>query len=301
MTVEIAEVAQDILRVDCGQVPVFLMPQMAYLVIGDEASALIEPGCTTAAAKLLSHSSRLGLELERVAYIIPTHIHVDHGGGTGFLLQHLPKAKAVLHPKGVAHMKDPSRLILGTSLAFGDTWEEHFGPILPVPEDRMLVAEEGEVISLGNRDLTIIFSPGHATHHISIFDSLTRGMFSGEALGFPSDASPDLVLPGGIPPFAPEAYVESIEKLEKLSPKQIFYSHLLGVWINEDNRLIRAVKESTLAFNRIVEQAVEDGEDDRQILQRLLDYVRQYSPEAQDLGAFMFDPSGYIDYYRNRR
>ena len=270
-------------------------------MIGDEASALVEPGCTTSATRLLNEEGQLGLDMKGVSYIIPTHIHVDHAGGIGFLMQHMPGARAVLHPKGALHMKDPSRVIQGTSLAFGDTWEEHFGPILPVLEDSIHVVGDGEVISLGNRDLTVIFSPGHATHHISILDSLTRSLFSGETLGFPSELSPDLVVPGGIPPFDPELYLQSIEKLGKLSPKQIFYSHLLGEWWNEDNRLIRLVKECTLAFNGIVGQAVEAGEDDEQIRKCLLDYLKQYSPEAQDLGTFLFDPSGYIDYYRNRQ
>jgi len=299
MTVEVAEVAQGVLRIDCGQVPVFLHPQVAYLVIGDEASALVEPGCTTSATRLLNEEGQLGLDMNSVSYIIPTHIHVDHAGGIGFLMQHMPGARAVLHPKGALHMKNPSRVIQGTGLAFGETWEEHFGPILPVPEDRILVVEDGDAISLGNRDLTTVFTPGHAPHHISVLDSLTGGLFSGEALGFPAELSPDLVVPGGIPPFDPELYLQSMEKLERLSPKQVFYSHLIGEWWNEDNRMIRLAKECTLAFNRIVGQAVQAGEDDEQIKGHLLDYLRQYCADASDLGAFMFEPSGYIDYYRN--
>jgi len=212
MTVEVAEVAQGVLRIDCGQVPVFLHPQVAYLVIGDEASALVEPGCTTSATRLLNEEGQLGLDMNSVSYIIPTHIHVDHAGGIGFLMQHMPGARAVLHPKGALHMKDPSRVIRGTGLAFGDTWEEHFGPILPVPEDRILVVEDGDAISLGNRNLTTVFTPGHAPHHISVLDSLPHDSIEGKrALLRQPDHS--VVL---IPPLPYEVRVEYLLRRQSL-------------------------------------------------------------------------------------
>lgn len=211
-----------------------MMPQVAYLLV-DHTSVLIEPGATVAASRLLDDSDRLGLDLDKISYIIPTHIHVDHGGGAGYLAQKLPQAKVVLHPRGTPHMIDPSKLIQGTRLAFGEDFEEGFGPILPIPEGQIHVARDGEEIRLGKRELKILFSPGHASHHISMLDSLSRGLFCGEALGFPLDSAPDVVLPAGIPPFDPEAYLKTIKKLEKLSPKLLFYSHI-GVRNNVDNQ-----------------------------------------------------------------
>lgn len=296
--VQISEVAQSTYLLDCGEIPVFLMPQVAYLLL-DDMSVLIEPGCTTAASRLLSESSQLGINLEKLSYIIPTHIHVDHGGGAGYLAQNLPQAKVVLHPRGAAHMVDPSRLIQDTRLIFGENCLEAFGPILPVPEDQIHVAEDGEVIPLGKRALRISFSPGHASHHISIHDTLTNGLFCGEALGFPLDSVSDILLPAGIPPFDPELYVESIYKLEKLSPELLFYSHI-GARGNADKR-IKAVKETSIAFGKIIGKSVEAGEDDQRILERLSEYVTGYSPEAEIPASFQLTLSGYLDYFRNRK
>lgn len=299
MTVEIKELVQSTYLLDCGKVPVFLIPQVSYFLI-DDACALIEPGSTTATLKLLSDSSDLGLDFEKIAYIIPTHVHVDHAGGAGYLAQNLPWAKVVLNPKGAAHMTDPSRLIQATRHAFGENFEEAFGSILPVPENQIHVAEDGEVIRLGKRELKIIFSPGHASHHISILDSLTGGLFCGEALGFGLDGAADIVLPAGIPPFDPKAYLETIEKLERLAPELLFYSHV-GVSGNEDNHRIAQVKESSIAFATIVQEAVAAGEDDQRILERLHEYVEARSPGAQLSRPLQMEPSGYIDYFRNKR
>jgi len=299
MAVEIKEVAPSTYLLDCGEVPFFMMPQVAYLLV-DHTSVLIEPGATVAASRLLDDSDRLGLDLDKISYIIPTHIHVDHGGGAGYLAQKLPQAKVVLHPRGAPHMIDPSKLIQGTRLAFGENFEEGFGPILPIPEGQIHVARDGEEIRLGKRELKILFSPGHASHHISMLDSLTRGLFCGEALGFPLDSAPDVVLPAGIPPFDPEAYLETIKKLEKLSPKLLFYSHI-GVRNNVDNQLIRRVKESSIAFAKIVQEAVQAGEDDQKIMERLSKYVESCSPKARLPESILTNPSGYIDYFRNKR
>ena len=243
---------------------------------------------------MLSNSGKLGLHLEDLSYIIPTHVHVDHGGGVGYLSRNLPKAKVVLHPRGAVHMTDTSRLVQGTRLIYGEDFEEAFGPILPVPEERIHVARDGEVIPLGKRELRIIFSPGHAPHHISILDSLTQGLFCGEALGVTTDSAPDVALPDALPPFDPELYLQSIEKLEKLSPKLLFYSHF-GVRSNADN-LIKQVKASSIFYSEVVRRSVELGEDDQRIHARLSEYVKRLSPEAELLGVL-----GYVDYFKNRR
>ena len=296
--VQMKEVAGRTYLLDCGEVPVFSMPQVAYLLL-DDLPVLIEPGCTAAASRLLDDSSRLGLHLENLAYIIPTHIHVDHGGAAGYLARKFPEAKVVVHPRGAAHLKEPSRLIQGTSFVFGPQWEEAFGPILPVPEDQIHVAQDGEVIPLGERRLTVFFTPGHAPHHIAIHDSLTNGLFCGEALGFVSDTMPDIPLPAGVPPFDPELYIETIDKLAKLSVKLLFYSHI-GVG-NEADKLIKLVKETSIAFGKIIQKGVEAGEDDRAILGRLSEYVKSYSPKAELPMSFQLTLSGYLDYFRNKR
>ena len=298
MTVQIREVAQSTYLLDCGKDPVFQLSQVAYLLVGDKP-VLIDPGPTSAASELLSNSSGLGLDLEDLAYIIPTHIHLDHGGGVGYLVQNLPKAKVVLHPRGVGHMIDPSRLIVGTRAAFGEDFEETLGPILPVPQDRVHVAEDGEVIRLGERDLRIFFSPGHAAHHIAIQDSLTGGLFCGDALGYISEDMPGMAMPVGLPPFDVAAYLETIDRLAGLSPSILFYVHHRAR--SEVDDLIRRVREMHIAFGDIAQKALEAGEDEQKISERVLEYLRKYAPEAELPVVVEASVSGYVEYFRNRK
>lgn len=298
MTVQIREVAQSTYLLDCGKDPVFNLSQVAYLLVGDKP-VLIDPGPTSAASELLSNSSALGLDLGNIAYIIPTHIHLDHGGGAGYLVQNLPKAKVVLHPRGAGHMIDPSRLIQGVRFVFGENFEETSGPILPVPENRIHVAEDGEVIRLGKRDLRIFFSPGHAAHHIAIQDSLTGGLFCGDALGYISDDMPGMPMPVGLPPFDVEAYLETIDRLAGLSPSILFYAHHRAR--SEVDDLIRRVREMHIAFGDIAQKALEAGEDEQKISERVLVYLRKYAPEAELPIIVEASVSGYVDYFRNKK
>jgi len=295
---QITEVAQNTYLIDLGENPVLGIPEKTYLLV-DDVSVLIEPGSTTTASKLLTSSKELGLSLDNIGYIIPTHIHVDHGGGAGYLAQHLPQAKVVLHPKAVAHMIDPSRLIQGTRVVFGENFEEAFGPILPVPESQIHAASEGEVIRLAKRELRIVFSPGHASHHISIQDSLTKGLFCGEALGLPSANMPDIPLPAAAPPFDLQLYLKTMEKLRRLSPKLLFYSHN-GVGSDAEN-LIQRAKENTLAFGNIIQSTLEAGEDEQKILERVSKYVKELFPEVELTGVSQLSVFGFIDYFRNKR
>lgn len=297
MTVQIRQVAQSTYSLDCGQDPIFSINQVGYLLV-DDMPVLIDPGSTSAASAMLDNSSKFGFDLEDLSYIILTHIHVDHAGGAGYLAQRLPKAKVVLHPRGVGHMVDPSRLVRNFGRVFGENFEEILGPILPVPRDRMLVVEDGEVIRLGQRDLKMHFSPGHAPHHLAIQDTLTRGLFCGDALGFISDSTPEIPFPVGLPPFDPEAYLESIENLASLRPRIIFYAHH-GARSDVDH-LVRRVKEICTAFVSIIKEAVEAEEDVQKISDHILEYVKGFSQEAELPIIVEASVSGYVEYFKKK-
>ena len=298
MTVRIEEVARNTYLLDCGREPTFSLPQVAYLLY-DDAPVLIDPGSTSAASALLADASSLGFDLQELAYIIPTHIHLDHGGGAGYLAEHLPKAKVVLHPRGTAHMIDPSIMVRSARLVFGDDFEKMLGPVIPVPEQRIHIAQDGEVIRLGKRDLKIVFSPGHAVHHIAIEDSLTGGLFCGDALGFITEDMPDTPFPVGLSPFNPEAYLETIDRLAALSPEIIFYAHHRAR--TEVKELIGRLKGITITLGEIIRGAIEAGTEEAGIFELVLEYARRFSA-GSDLPIIVeVGISGYVDYYRNRK
>ena len=298
MTVRIEEVARNTYLIDCGKDSIFSLPQVAYLLI-DDLPVLIDPGSTSVAAELLPSVGDLGIDVRELAYIIPTHIHLDHGGGAGYLTQHLHKPKVVLHPKGAEHLAEPTRLVRGARLVFGNNLEETMGPVLPVPRERIHVAEDGEVIRLRSRDLTIIFSPGHAAHHIAIQDSLTGGLFCGDALGFITESMPDTPFPVGLPPFDAEAYVKSIDKLAALSPNIIFYAHHRAR--TEVKELTSRLREVCITLGEIIQGAIQAGMEEAEIYQRVLEYVRSLWAGAALPIMVEAGISGYVQYYQNRK
>jgi len=298
MAVQIRNVAQDTYLLDCGRDPFFSTSNIAYF-LDDEMPALIDPGSGTAAAELFDGMSLLGIDLQRLSYIIPTHIHLDHGGGAGYLAQRLSKPKVVLHPKGAAHLTDTSVLVRGARLIFGQDFEQSLGPVIPIPKERVHVASDGEVIRLGKRELKIIFSPGHAVHHIALFDSLTRGLFCGDALGFLAESMPDVPFPVGLSPFDPRAYVQTIDRLAALRPEVVYYAHHGPR--TEVDQLMGKVKDICLAFDDIFHKGILAGEDGQQISQRILDYSSGLAQQAELPVFARVGISGYIQYYRNHR
>lgn len=291
----VTEVAENIYLLDCSEEASFSLSEMAYLITGN-APVLIEPGSTTTASRLLSLSKGYGFDLSSLVYIIPTHIHVDHGGGAGYLAQQLPDVKVVLHPRGARNMVDPSKLIEATRMVFGPDFEERFGPILPIPERQMHLAQDGEVIHLGKRDLKIVFAPGHASHHISIWDSLSEGVFSGEALGFIYNTMPDFPLPAAVPPFDLQLYVQTIDRLASLSPKIIFYSHCGPRY--HPQPLINRIRENSIVFGEIVEKALKEGKTETAIWKLLSDYVTEKVPGGNLTPEFLLTLSAYVGYFK---
>ena len=269
---------------------------VSYVVRGQKA-ALIEVGPTNNAPLIEEGLEKMKLDLKELAYIIPTHIHIDHGGGVGWWAKKLPHVKIVIHPLGVPHMIDPTRLNASTKLAFGDGFESRYGTIQPVPQTQVHTAKDGEVLSLGGRELKIIFTPGHAPHHISLWDAKTRGLFGGEALGIPSEGS-DIPFPACAPPaFDMDQYLATAEQLRSLNPSILFYSH---DGIGRDvSRLIDLLQIHTRAFGAILEPAVKAGESKEQMGQRLKDYIFKTTGTVSDYAPDMA-VMGYALYFKRK-
>ncbi|MFC1906915.1 MBL fold metallo-hydrolase [Chloroflexota bacterium] len=256
MDIDIQSVVDKIHRLQV-KLPAIEWPSTVYLIdVG--RGVLVEPGPTAAVPAIQEAMKQLGMrELE---YIIPTHIHLDHAGGMGSLAQLFPQAKVLLHPKAVRHVVDPSRLIESTRMSFGDDFEAYYGVFLAVPEAQVKAVEDGETFSINGRTLQIIHTPGHAPHHIAVFDRETGSLFCGEALGLPVQGDESSPRPAAAPPaFDMDVYLESMEKLRRLNPRILCYSHV-GVG-REPDKLIGEAAENTRRWGDIVMHALKQGED----------------------------------------
>lgn len=200
-------------------------------VLHEEELTLIETSASPSIPYLLKGLKALEIDPVEIKYIIVTHIHLDHAGGAGLLLEKCPNAQIIVHPKGKRHLSDPSRLIQGARAVYGEQFDELFHPILPIPEDRLVVKDDGETLAIGpNRILTFLDTPGHANHHFSIYDPYSGGIFTGDTVGvyYTELLSEGLefYLPSTSPnQFNPQAMLAAADRMESLNIKRIYFGH----------------------------------------------------------------------------
>jgi glyoxylase-like metal-dependent hydrolase (beta-lactamase superfamily II) len=202
-----------------------------YLILADKV-ALIETGPTPGTVHIKNALKNLGVQPEKVDYIIVTHIHLDHAGGAGIMARDLPQAKIFVHPRGARHLIDPARLAAGARSIYGDDFDRLFGEVLPVPGERVCTPADGETLDLGGgRMLTFYHAPGHARHHFVIHDPASRGIFSGDALGVRFQALSSLIGADytllSTPPseFDPVGAVETLNLVSGLDLEYIYFTH----------------------------------------------------------------------------
>jgi glyoxylase-like metal-dependent hydrolase (beta-lactamase superfamily II) len=289
---QIEEVAEKTYRLETPIPGVGLI--FSVYIIDVDGGVLIEPGPTAAFPHIQDGMKQLGLD--ELSWIIPTHIHMDHAGGTGKLGELYPKAKVVAHPKSKNHFADPSRLIKSTRKSYGSNFEDLYGPILPVPESRMIIPKDHEIIAIGDRELQFIYAPGHAPHHIAVLDRSTGGLFCGEALGMATD---DPLPAAAAPSFDLDDCIVTMEKLKALKPRILFYSHG-GVRQKPDERISRAI-DNTRIYGSIVRESLQKGESHEAIGKKIIDYASaQFPPEWEaDMIKVWYTGAleGYITYY----
>ncbi|MEQ6377075.1 MBL fold metallo-hydrolase [Bacillaceae bacterium S4-13-56] len=200
-------------------------------VFDEEDLTIIETSASPSIPFLLKGLEMMQLDPKDIKYIIVTHIHLDHAGGVGLLIEKCPNAKVIVHPRGKKHLADPTKLIQGAREVYGETFDSLFDPILPVPKQQLMTMEDGETLQIGkDRLLTFYDTPGHAKHHFSIHDSKSNGIFTGDTIGvlYPQTRNDgfDLVLPSTSPnQFDPDSMMQSLEKIEGLGVDRVYFGH----------------------------------------------------------------------------
>ena len=211
----------------------FVRPRLdaAYLVVEQGRGAFIDCGVNHSVPLLLAALAQAGLRPGDVDWLILTHVHLDHAGGAGALMQQLPNARLVVHPRGARHMIDPSRLWAGASAVYGEAeMERNYGRLLPVPAERVVEAADGHAVDLAGRRLICLDTPGHARHHNAIHDVASGWVFSGDTFGVSyrefDTAQGPLIIPTTSPiEFDPPVLHRSIDRLVALKPAAICPTH----------------------------------------------------------------------------
>jgi glyoxylase-like metal-dependent hydrolase (beta-lactamase superfamily II) len=237
----------------------------AYLVVENGRAAFVDCGTNHSVPLLLAALADAGLTPEDVDWLLVTHVHLDHAGGAGALMSELPNARLVVHPRGAAHMIDPSKLIAGATAVYGEEeMARSYGRIVGVPEVRVVVAEDGHVVDLNGRPLLCIDTPGHARHHFCVWDARSQGWFTGDTFGLSyrelDSVAGAFVLPTTTPvQFEPEALKASIDRLLSYHPQSMYLTHYGPV--SDVGKLARDLREQIDAMVAIGKAC--DGQPDR--------------------------------------
>ncbi len=265
------DLGDGIFAIDTGfHRPVF---DAAYLMVEGDQAAFVDTGTNFAVPRLLATLEAVGLRREQVRYVIPTHVHLDHAGGVGLLMQNLPEATAVVHPRGARHMIDPSALVAGATAVYGEAEiARSYGQIVGVSAERVQESHDGMTLSLNGRELQFIDTPGHARHHHCIWDTRTRGFFTGDTFGLSyrefDTAKGPWLLPTTTPvQFEPDKLRESVQRLLSYQPACMYLTHYSRV------RDVQRLGDSFLAqLERLVAlgRGLKDAPDRHEALKRAL-------------------------------
>jgi glyoxylase-like metal-dependent hydrolase (beta-lactamase superfamily II) len=206
----------------------------AHIIVESGRAAFVDVGTNYSVPYLLAALTELGIAREAVDYVLLTHVHLDHAGGAGLLMRELPRAQAVLHPRGAPHMIDPAKLVAGARAVYGARLEELYGELLPIPQARVRVVGDGERLSLGGRMLEFLHTPGHALHHYVVVDARHASLFSGDTFGISYralDTERGAFITPATPPsqFDPVQHVASIDRMLSQRPESVYLMHFSRV------------------------------------------------------------------------
>lgn len=203
----------------------------AYLIVEAGHAAFIDTGTNFSVPRLLAALDALSLARGDVDWVIATHVHLDHAGGVGLLMQHLPSARLLVHPRGARHMIDPTALYQGALAVYGaEGMARAYGDLLPVAAERVQASSDLLQVMLAGRPLLLIDTPGHARHHHCVWDARSQGWFTGDTfgLGYAEQVSAQgpWLMPTSTPvQFEPEALHHSINRLLSWQPRWMYLTH----------------------------------------------------------------------------
>jgi glyoxylase-like metal-dependent hydrolase (beta-lactamase superfamily II) len=249
-------------------------------VIDEEELTIVETGPSPSIKYIKKGLEALGHTLNEVKYIIVTHIHLDHAGGAGVLLKLCPHAKVVVHPRGKRHLMDPLRLTGAARAIYGESFSDFFDPVEAVPEEKIIEKGEGDTLSIGPTcTLQFLDTPGHARHHISIYDPVSNGMFTGDTVGVRYDQLDslglDLFLPSTSPNhFDPTAMQDSIHRMLDRNLDFIYYGHF-GMTM-KTTAALHQVSEWLDIFVAEGEKVISEGKGYDVLAERMLNRVRDH-------------------------
>lgn len=264
-----------------------------------EKNLIIDVGPANSLPRLIE--SLMAINVERMDFVLLTHIHIDHAGALADFLQHFTMAKVICHSKGIKHLSDPSKLWAGSRKALGEI-ADFYGPVKPVKEEKLIPHTEAQIERLG-----IIETPGHAPYHLSF--AYQGNLFAGEAGGVCFTIQ-DLkyVRPATPPKFFLEECLDSVDQLLALEDQPIYYAHFGKA--ESSHHMLKRFRDQLIRWAEIIKEEMADGQ--QRIVERCIERVLEkdpdlkafdrMEPDAQRRERFFLGNSinGYVEYLQSQ-
>lgn len=282
----------------------------SYLLVGHDELALIDVGSAASLNQLLAGVRAAGFDPADITRLLLTHVHLDHAGAAGPLVRALPRAQVYVHRVGAPHLIDPAKLISSASRIYGSQMETLWGRMEPVPADRLVIVDDGDEISISGRTLRALYTPGHAIHHIALYDEAHRVVFPGDVAGVSIEGVGFVRPPTPPPDLSLEDWDSSITRLQALAVDRLYLPHFGEVRSTAQH--FSELRNRLHAWGEIALAGLKSGKDDDTIA---ADIARAANPEianrarrSTDAAAairqyematnYLMSAQGYMRYYR---
>ncbi|MEX1158815.1 MAG: MBL fold metallo-hydrolase [Thermomicrobiales bacterium] len=243
----------------------------AYLLDTSDGLALIETGPTSTLKTLLDGVEALGRDVDDIRHLLVTHIHLDHAGAAGSLIWRIPKARLYVHDIGAPHTIDPTNLVRSATRIYADQMDLLWGEVVPVPAGNVVAVSDGDTIEIGGRSLAVIYTPGHAAHHVAFRDTRHNVVFAGDVAGIRIPPSPDTLPPTPPPDIDIGLWHASVARLREIRPHRMLLTHF-GV-VNDVQDHLNLLDQRLDEWVDLVASLAGQGLDRDTIVERLISHV----------------------------
>ena len=305
MTVDVSEVAENIYMIDAQLCSIAKLGSV-YL-LNEEKKVLVDSGPSSSASVVLDGIRQVGVRPEDINYIIVSHIHLDHGGGAGVLLKHMPQAQVVVHHKGAKHLMAPAELLDSSIEALGAEIIAQQGEVVPIEPHRLKLVHDNDTIRLSEKQvLDFIDAPGHAPHELCIYERRNGGLFVGDALGLNLAGGRVLLQCHPPPSFNPQVCISTIERLKGLNATSVYFAHFGAA--NKVQETLQLAIDKLRSYHTLMAKAVEDNTLDKAAeaisaqIRAEIEPVKRLPSLYEFVDNVIVTPciAGLLHYYRNR-
>jgi len=274
---------------------------------GADGVTLIDPGPTSCLSALESGLRDRGLTLRDVRSILLTHIHLDHAGACGTIVERVPGVRVFVHERGATHMIDPAKLLASATRLYGDRMDTLWGAFQPVPAANVTALKGGERLELAGKAINVAYTPGHAKHHVSYLDEHSGTAYVGDTAGVQVSGN-FLIAPTPPPDIDIEAWQQSLDTIDAWQPVSLFLTHFGPVSPARAHlaRFRSTVATAAETARRMIDAGGTDEELAKKFAERMRLDARQALPEHEARAAELAAPfdqlwQGLARYWQKKR